>query len=362
MALVRNLLLISLLLYFVSTTTTGQAKAQTRKLGTTVSSLGHKATVLFEDSRSGFWFAGGNSGVFRYDGMHLVRYSKEDGLCSHDVLAIEEDRHGNIYFDTTEGVSRFDGKQFSTLKDIVIHDSPESGWRLNANDLWFRMGWSEDGPYRYDGQQLHKLRFPEIVRAKEFRERFPNATWSPYGVYSRYQDRSGVLWFGTAALGVCRYDGKSFGWIFEKHLTETPAGGSQGIRATLEDKDGFFWFSNTRFRYEIAPATKSENGNFELIYARRTGVENSQLKTLARIPYFMSAVEDNAGNMWLATYDEGVWRTDGEKLDHFPIRLKGKKVLCFSVYKDSQGTVWLGTHNGGAFKFNGRSFEPFEIP
>lgn len=59
----------------------------------------------------------------------------------------------------------------------------------------------------------------------------------------------------------------------------------------------------------------------------------------------------------MVTYDNGVFKYDGEKLIHYPIRDGATAVLLFTIFKDHKGDLWLGSHNAGVFKFNGTSFE-----
>lgn len=328
-----------------------------KPLGKAATDLGSKVTVIFQDSKQHYWFGGGQEGVYRYDGDDLVLFSIRDGLCSHSVVGIQEDEEGNIYFDTTEGISKFDGRNLQTLQPVKS-EPPEEGWKLKPGDLWFRMGWDKNGPYRYDGEVLYELEFPQIARADEFRAKFPNADWTPYGIYTLYQDSKGVVWFGTAALGACRFDGDSISWLYEQQLTETPAGGAFGIRSIIEDEDGLFWFCNSRFRYEISPEA-SEDSLTQ--YKRKAGVAASKESGTVEFPYFMSMESDDNGNLWMVTYDEGVWRYDGEKLIHYPVQFEDKNVLLFSIYKDKQGALWLGSHEAGVFKFNGKKFERFLI-
>lgn len=335
---------------------TQSEKPVERALGKAATKLGNKIMVVYQDTNQHYWFGGAQEGVYRYDGENLVVFNVQDGLCSHSVLGIQEDGDGNIYFDTTEGISKFDGQSFQTLSPVVSR-AASGGWELNASDLWFRMGWDKNGPYRYDGEVLYQLEFPKIERAAEFRAEFPNADWSPYGLYSLYQDSKGVVWFGTAALGVCRYDGNSISWLYERQLTETPNGGDFGIRSIVEDKDGYFWFCNSRFRYDVSSEVTD---NAQVKYQREVGVGATTIKNNeVEYPYFMSIESDDDGDLWMTTYDDGVWRNDGEKLVHYPVKSGNENVLLFSIYKDRQGTLWLGSHNNGVFKFDGTSFAPF---
>lgn len=324
-------------------------------VGRVVKSLGANLTTIFQDSRGHHWFGGlrTDEGIYRSDGKRVTLFSTMDGLCSDSILRILEDEKGSLYFDTPKGVSQFDGHTFTTLK---VTEGSNKDWKLGPSDLWFSMGTERDGPYRYDGKTLYHLRFPEIDRAKEFRAMFPNATWSPYGIYTMYKDKRGAMWFGTASLGACRYDGKAHSWLYESQLTATPSGGDFGIRSIIQDKAGSFWFCNPRFRYEVLP--KRATGD-AITYRTKPGVAHSGK---GDVPYFMSIAEDSKGHLWMATYDNGVWRTDGKELIHYPIKDSETKVLLFSVYTDRMGAIWLGTHNAGVFKFDGKQFARFLAP
>jgi ligand-binding sensor domain-containing protein len=73
----------------------------------------------------------------------------------------------------------------------------------------------------------------------------------------------------------------------------------------------------------------------------------------------MSVIEDNKGDLWMVTYEQGVWRYDGKTLIHYSVKDGSRDIKLFSIYKDKQGELWLGTHEAGAYKFNGNQFEKF---
>ncbi len=314
--------------------------------------------VVFQDKQENYWFGSGDTGVYKYDGKHFVRFSKKDGLCSNSILGIQEDSFGNIYFDTDAGISKYDGQQFTTL-EVIESDSSEDEWKLEAGDLWFRMGWDSNGPYRYDGTSLYHLTFPKSDQEDSFYAKYPHVTFNPYGVYYIYTDSKGCVWFGTSSLGLCRYDGKTISWLYENHLTETPEGGAFGIRSIIEDKDGYFWFCNSRYRYDILPESSRNDGISKLNYRKEKGMGYPLKDGETDFPYFMSIVEDKQGDLWMATYSEGVYRYNGEKLIHYPLKDGDTDVLLFSIYKDRQAKLWLVSHNAGIYVYNGSSFEKF---
>jgi len=76
---------------------------------------------------------------------------------------------------------------------------------------------------------------------------------------------------------------------------------------------------------------------------------------------YVSIINDENNHLWIATYLQGIWRYDGEYINHFPIQVNGKNIPVFCIYKDTKGTIWLGTHENGAYKFNGKTFDKFTL-
>lgn len=323
-------------------------------LGTQVSVLDASICAIYQDSKFNFWFGSKENGVFRYNGQELIHFQQNDGLIGNQVRGIQEDRFGNLFFETTVGISKFDGTSFESLK--VNENSPKSKWMLEPNDLWFSAGYHKNGTYRYDGKQLYFLEFPKSPQEDRFNSKYPNVSYNPYGIYCIFKDTKGHIWFGTSDMGIYRFDGKKIDYLYEEHLTKTPSGGSFGIRSIAEDKNGDFWFCNSDYKYKILQ-NNSKNNFAPIQYERQDGIESKEKET----QYFLSIITDDNGNLWMMTYDNGVWRNDGNKLIHYPVKDGKNDEKLYSIYKDKQGVLWLGTQNAGVYKFNGNSFEKVEL-
>ena len=211
---------------------------------------------------------------------------------------------------------------------------------MQPDDLWFAGAQDSGVVYRYDGKSLHRLAFPKTKAGDERllrvpRAKFPNAKYSPYDVYTIFKDSKGNLWFGTAVLGVCRYDGKSFTWIPEEELRN----GSFGTRSIIEDKDGKFWFSNT----SASLRCRSERPGSGRVSRKRTESATPRIRAKPRFGGIMSSTVDSTGALWMATYGEGVWRYDGKNITHYPVKDGDKDITLFTIHKDNQGVMWLGT-------------------
>lgn len=318
-------------------------KAATAAKGEIVADLGKSVMYVFQDKDNTYWFGSNDRGVYRYDGKTLVNFTTKDGLVSDRIRGVQGDKAGNVYFTTYEGVSKFDGRAFTTL--IAPAKADAAGWKLQPDDLWF-VGPPDAGVvFRYDGTSLHRLEFPKTKLGDEHfekmpRSKFPNAIYSPYDVYCILKDGKGNLWFGSTCVGVCRFDGKSFDWLTDSTLVEAP------VRCILEDKKGNFWITYTG----VAPFD-----GFRAV----TDFVKLQKGAEGNILGGMSVLEDGDGKLWVAAYRAGVFKYDGKQKTNYLIREGKTEIEVFAVYKDNRGGIWLGTHNGGAYKFNGKAFEKF---
>jgi ligand-binding sensor domain-containing protein len=208
-------------------------------MGDTVCELSNSIFIVFQATNGTYWFGSDKDGLYKVDGKIITQFTSVDGLSNNRIRSIQEDKQGNIYISTLGGINKFDGQAFTRLTAVK-----ENNWRLHPDDLWFSMAGKngDKGPYRYDGKTLYQLEIPKHYMEDAYFSRFPNKAWSPYEVYSIYKDSTGNIWFGTSNFGVCRYDGVTLSWLYEDHLTNTPIGGSFGIRSVLKTPNENFGF------------------------------------------------------------------------------------------------------------------------
>jgi len=296
---------------------------------------------IYESRNHVYWFGSDGHGAYSYDGKTLKQYTKADGLCSDRIRRIQEDSIGNIYFDTPEGISKYDGRQFVTLKPV---QSAQNHWTLQDGDLWFTLNGVLTGACRYDGEHLYQLNFSELDDQRTYNQ--------DYDVYSIYRSAQGHLWFGTASGGVARYDGRKLEWITERELLTLEDGRVPGVRSIWQDSKGRYWFSNLYYQY-----TMNEDASGHLAYSKVQCI-NDQQKAKIDLPYYTSSVAIG-DTLWMTYYNEGVWRYDGSTLTRLPVTHNGKTVRPVSLYKDRQGRIWLGTEHTGIFVWNDTAFVQF---
>ena len=332
-------------------------------MGTPVSELDDAIPLIYKDTRGHHWFGSGRGVVFHYDGHHLTRITEKDGLLNAGVLAIQEDADGHIYFDTQDGVQVFNGEQIRTLPLVEDDPAHPNEWALNPGDLWFRGRWDQNGPYRWDGDSLYHLTFPDHPALDTIAPSALNSSFSVYGIYSTYTDQDGRIWFGTSNLGAMVYDGRSLSYVADPGIIHLGDGPALGVRSIAQDREGHFLFSTIRNRFSVPTDLPAglliEGTDFE----KMAGPEGFGRFHQDRFEEFMSAVTDpRTGDLWIATYDEGVWHYNGRELTHYPVRNGDQEVNLFSIYMDRDGDLWVGTLQQGVYRFDGESFYRFRGP
>jgi ligand-binding sensor domain-containing protein len=316
-----------------------------------VSELGTHIMCIHEAKDSTLWFGSDAQGVYRSDGKSLMRFTTDHGLTGNSIRSIQEDRSGNILVFADPGVvCRFDGRGFHR---VPVLEPSKCEWKIGPDDLWFPAGQDTGAVFRWDGERMHRLTFPTTAAgdahyAELPRSKFPNAKYSPYDVYTIFKDSKGRMWFGTALLGACRYDGVSFVWVGHNE------NGSFGVRAIVEDEDGKFWLSTTESRFAEVVGDGAEGA---CVYRREKGVAT------ADDPYsaFVSSVRGKDGALWLAILGGLVCRFDGRSWTEFPVKSDGKHIWLTQIYQDREGRLWVGTQGKGVYRFDGTGFARVEF-
>jgi len=320
----------------------------------TVGELGANIMAIYHDTKGNHWFGSWESGLYKYDGKSIIHFTQQSGLPDNRVEDIQEDRLGNIYINTRKGVCKLNDNGLSL---IPIASTDENDWELNPNDMWFKDLQHGAHVYRFDGVFLHRLKLPGMSLGDEYVRKHPNYS-NPYSIYCIYQDSLQNIWFGTALLGACRYNGNRFDWITEPDVTELHNGPANGVRSIAEDAQGSFWF-NVEYQYVMNSTKEMASG--QPFYKRVKGLGSLDDKAAGETKEYLSIIKDHQNALWIATYTNGIRKVEGKNIEHYPITVDGKSVTAFCVYQDKQGVIWVGTHENGAFKLEGNSFRQFSL-
>jgi hypothetical protein len=276
-------------------------------LGDTVMQLSNNIMDVLQDSKNNYWFASWQDGLYKYDGKIILHFTTMHGLGSNRVEEIKEDKQGNIFINTSKGLYKYNGAIFTKL---VANNSNENNWQLKPNGLWFKCLEQGNYVYRYNDDKLYKLKLPKIGLGENYIKNHPSYP-NPYSIYSTYKDSKNNIWIGTASLGVCYYNGKKFKWITEPDVTELHNGPANGVRGITEDKNGAFWF-NCNYTYFIK--NKQNKNDTTTFYNRIKSIGSLDGKPDGVLDEYLSITKDKDTNLWIATYNAGVWKYDGKNL------------------------------------------------
>jgi signal transduction histidine kinase/ligand-binding sensor domain-containing protein/CheY-like chemotaxis protein len=223
------------------------------------------------------------------DNFNLTSITVKEGLSSNTVNAIIKDNNGLMWFGTTNGLSKYDGSNFTI--------------------------------YRHQQGDNTSLPSNEVL--------------------TLFVDHSGKLWVGTAGGGLCYYNQKFD--RFEKYKgdgrwKEAP---TISARAITEDHNGNLWVG-----------TYGDLRMFELKTGRCTRLPMSFPKIADAGSFVViSLLEDSRNNMWVGT-NNGVYvyNSNQRKFKRFahdqadPTSLSNNVIK--SIAEDSNRNIWLGTFDG----------------
>lgn len=210
---------------------------------------------------------------------------------------IIQDRKGNIWIASYDGIFRYDGKSFTNITSKVSSARFFSLLEDKKGNLWF--GSIGSGVYCYDGKSFINFTTKDGLAGNE--------------VGCIYEDKAGNIWFGTGG-GASRYDGKSF-----RNYTTNEGLPNNNINSIIEDKKGKFWFGT--------------RGNACIYDGKRFTIFTHEDKPFTNV---RTIIEDEKGNIWLGGND-GLWRYHSATFTNFTRNFIG------SIYEDRKGNIWTSS-------------------
>ena len=306
---------------------------------------------IFEDSKGRFWFGSQQEGVCLYDGSQFKYYTVRDGLSGNQVRTIQEDQAGVMWFGTGEGITSFDGEEFTIhtgRNRESLHVASGNSRHKEASDLWFpgdsgmHAGENDgQGVYRYDGRMLEYLAFPLPHGAD---------AENPYLVTCIVKGRDGTVWFGTYP-GVFGYDGRSFTVINDETAGIESGMERLHVRSIFEDSRGNLWIGNNGLGVLLYDGQAVSN------FTEQCGLSIRGKGPSGSLGRIFSIAEDAAGNIWFGSRDNGAWRFNGESLTNYTLEDGLTSPMVRTIYRDKRDVLWFGMGDGSVCRFNGKSFD-----
>lgn len=257
------------------------------------------------------------------------------GLSQNSVIDIATDDKGFLWFATQDGLNRYDGKEF------VVH-------RKNFNDNTTR-AYSQLGKI-IPGNQ-HDL---WLITSGGKLERFNlyNNSSIPYKTLSSgiqlpavscfHQEKNGALWIGTEREGLYYHDEAAGKTIhYTQHSNQLNSDSVQYIRQCRNKK---YWILTSNGINVITPG--------------QAAIARHLYRTTA--PYLSCSVleEDNAGNLWVGTFAQGLYLKTPHDTTFHPFTGFGPQhtipadLVVQAIRTDAQGQIWVGTLGKGLYIIN----------
>lgn len=123
-------------------------------------SIGNPIRCIHEDKDKNLWLGTQEGGLLLFDRKTntFKRLTTDDGLPSNTILRLLEDKEGNLWMSTYNGVCRFDKKR-KTFRNFSVNDG------LQSNQFSFNAGIElSDGEFLFGGINGFNIFFPEAIK------------------------------------------------------------------------------------------------------------------------------------------------------------------------------------------------------
>ena len=282
--------------------------------------------VALHDSKNKLWVGTYNGGLYRLSENHIVHYSKNEGFVSNSIRALSEDKEGNIWVGTTNGLVKI---QDETMQ-IFNHDDG-----LNGNSIT---------SLSFDAEKnlwLGSINGISIFNPRSFRQHniadyISTITTDDIKISSILPD-SKILWFGSNK-GYFKKEADHFEYTRLKDEKTS----SRGIRAMAKDKKGTLWLGND---FGLISFDGKEYTSYEsLSLAKGIGLGKKFIRTLFC---------DSKGQIWFGTNGGGIGIFDGKKIQIIDTYEGISSNNISVITQDIKGRMIIGTDGGGIIIIDG---------
>ncbi|WP_428232340.1 two-component regulator propeller domain-containing protein [Flavobacterium sp.] len=274
-------------------------------------------------------FISGN--IFSQNKYRLKNISTTDGLSQSSVIAIHQDKFGQMWFGTRDGLNKYDGSKFTIFRNDVTNKHS-----ISNNDI---LSIEEDNTGKiwvgtYNGLNCYdpvSNTFTRYLHTKNNHTISSNAIWS-------IKEIGNEMWFGTSK-GLTIYNKKSklFTSVFHSDTDNTTVP-SNNIITILKSKKGAIWIGTTK---GLCQLVSRKNGTLSF---KNYPLNNIDLLNVQAI------TEDLSGNLWVGTKNKGLLKLD-KTSNTFVSFLSDEKYREIntdirSLAIDNQGSLWIGAYDG----------------
>jgi len=292
---------------------------------------------------------------------YFKNYSAENGMPFVQVYAIFQDSKGFLYTGGYNGLSRFDGKQFTNINS-----------KIGLADNYVN-GFCEDKKGRIIVATKKGLSI--VVNSKVSKE---NITGLALGtnILCLKADENGDVLLGTAS-GLFLMKDQSITKIAGANNLEIHdilvvdkriyCATNKGLLKLDQGKPQLITVKNGISNNNINCIAVSENKG-TLALGTLNGLSFYDLKTGKVLTYFVeNGLIDNNVRCLLYQSDNSLWigsqtgliKFDGKEFNYYNISFDNNSNIIRCILKDMEGNMWLGTHSG-IYRYRDNSFSSFD--
>ncbi|MDR2848315.1 MAG: hypothetical protein LBV39_04345, partial [Bacteroidales bacterium] len=242
--------------------------------------------------------------------------SIDKGLCHHSIYAVEQDKHGFVWFATGIGLCRYDGFRFESPKNTPNNNATTIFKDADKN-LWF--GFNDGVVLKYDGDEFTVAYADSMLQTS---------------VNQIIQTPQGVILAATQTEGITSIMGENithFSDGLEDKLLYSIC--LSGTKLLLGCDDGLYVCS-----YENEPFSCQ-------LLSKIANIGDKTVSSM--IP------ENGTENCWVFTDDNSLYRLtpsgDGYRAQQIDIP-DIADVKLQSIYEDEEKNLWLSTMGNGLYR------------
>ncbi len=329
------------------------AMAQTYRLFSTDNGLSSSlVNCVFEDKYGQIWI-GTEDGLNRYDGVKMTSYRHRDddstSLASNYVSTLIEDAQGNLLVSTYSGtqIYRHDSDDFSpraTFSDGKVMVGNISNLLLEKDGKLYGIGDVDCEIVTHNRNKLEIRRLKTPYFSNKFLENLPRHM--NFRCKMRYDD--GHLLLGTDGDGVKLYNEKD--QTFTDYTLDIPGIPQelQKVHNMMRDRRGNLWLALYQKGVVMVSEQKSMFGYIGSKSSRQNLIGSHVVQSICR---------SSDGGMWVGTDGDGLYHVKDGESQHYTV---GVPPMINTVMEDSEGTLWIGSYGFACYKGKDGRFSEVE--
>jgi hypothetical protein len=303
-----------------------------------------KTGALAVDPQGRLWTVTQHRGLFRIDGTNVTRFGPADGLPTDNQDALYVAADGALWFrdgalNDFDGITRYDGSQFETLRSLDFGGRSFTGAIGGAPDGTIWLGHSYGGATRYDPRSHSFVYFGVGSQSGAPSDWVTKIRCGP----------DGAVWFASAN-GLYRYEEETM-LTFTK-ADGLPANHVRSVFRVVQTNMDSIWCTTIDDQFSSVHFDPDRTNRLDNRFVNVAGLG------LPNLGVFGMAT-DTSGGLWIggAPENQGVYyydpRSDARSNKAFRKAQKPdilRTGLNVALHVDSQNNLWVGKYNEGLYR------------